>query len=206
MLKTEFVPAADPTEPRLLIALHGLGDSLAGYRWLPQVLQLPWLSYLLVNAPDPYYGGFAWYDLDGDPAAGITRSRKLLVELLDGLREKGFPPERIVLLGFSQGCLMSIEIGARYPHRLAGIVGISGYVHEPEKLVRELSPVAKQQRFLITHGTLDPLIPIEHVRPKMELLKRAGLHIDWREFEKPHTITEPELPIVRDFVRAALTP
>jgi len=47
---------------------------------------------------------------------------------------------------------MTIEMGARYPHLFAGLVGISGYVFEPERLVKELSPVAKQQRFLITHG------------------------------------------------------
>ena len=79
---------------------------------------------------------------------------------------------------------MSLEIGARYPHRLAGIVGISGYVHEPEKLALELSPQAREQRFLMTHGTQDPLIPIEQVRPQIELLTRAGLRIQWREFAK----------------------
>ena len=36
-----------------MIVLHGLGDSMEGYRWLPEALQLPWLNYLLVNAPDP---------------------------------------------------------------------------------------------------------------------------------------------------------
>ena len=86
MLHTELIPATQETEPRLMIVLHGLGDSLEGYRWLPQALGLPWLSYLLVNAPDPYFGGFSWYDIDGDPSAGIERSRELLFDLLDELR------------------------------------------------------------------------------------------------------------------------
>ena len=97
---------------------------------------------------------------------------------------------------------MAIEIGARYPHRLAGIVGVSGYVHQPERLARELSPQARQQRFLITHGTDDPLIPIGQARPQMDLLRKAGLRIDWREFAKQHTIEgEVELSVVRDFVQ-----
>jgi phospholipase/carboxylesterase len=201
MLETELIPAQQEIEPRLMIVLHGLGDSMEGYRWLPQALRLPWLSYLLVNAPDPYYTGFSWYDLDGDPGPGIERSRKLLFELLDRVRGEGFPAEKIVVFGFSQGCLMSIEIGARYPHRLAGIVGISGYVHEPERLVRELSPEARQQRFLITHGPYDPLIPIDRVRAQMEMLRQAGLRIDWREFAKAHTIEgELEVSAVRGFV------
>jgi phospholipase/carboxylesterase len=201
MLETELIRASQAIESRLMIVLHGLGDSMEGYRWLPQAMQLPWLSYLLVNAPDPYYSGFAWYDLDGDPGPGITRSRTLLFELLDQARGRGFPSEKMIVFGFSQGGLLAIEMGARYPHRLAGIMCVSGYVHEPERLVREFSPQARQQRFLVTHGTLDPLIPIKQVRPQMEMLRQAGLRIDWREFAKPHTIDgDSELPVLRGFV------
>jgi len=201
MLETDFIRAEKEIEPRLMIVLHGLGDSMDGYRWLPQAMQLPWLSYLLVNAPDRYYGGFAWYELEGDPGLGIQRSRKMLFELLDHVRGEGFPAEKIIVFGFSQGCLMSIEIGARYPHRLAGIVGVSGYVHDLQRLVGELSPQALQQRFLITHGTQDPLIPIEGVRLQMDALRKAGLKIDWREIAKAHTIAgDSELAVLRDFV------
>jgi phospholipase/carboxylesterase len=201
MLETELIRAEEETEPRLMVVLHGLGDSMEGYRWLPEAMRLPWLSYLLVNAPDRYYSGFAWYDLEGHPAPGIERSRKLLFELLDQTVAGGFPAEKIIVFGFSQGCLLAIEAGARYPRRLAGIVGVSGYAHEPERLVAELSPQARQQRFLITHGTHDPLIPIGLVRPQMEILRQAGLKIDWREFAKAHTMAgELELSAVRGFV------
>jgi phospholipase/carboxylesterase len=202
MLDTELIEAREDAGPRLMIVLHGLGDSMEGYRWLPEALRLPWLNYLLVNAPDPYYGGFSWYDLYTDSGPGIARSRNLLSDLLDSMREKQFPTDKTVLLGFSQGCLMSLEIGARYPHRLAGIVGISGYAHEPATLARELSPVARDQRFLLTHGTQDPLIPVDQVRPQIQLLTRAGLKIQWREFAKAHTIAgEQELAVIRDFVQ-----
>jgi phospholipase/carboxylesterase len=97
---------------------------------------------------------------------------------------------------------MSIEVGTRYHRLLAGIVGISGFVHEPEQLIREFSPVARQQRFLITHGVQDPLIPIATARPQIALLRKAGLQIDWREFDKGHTIAgEEELAVIRQFVR-----
>src|SRR5687768_11650122 len=140
MLDTEFIPALSNNSRALWIMLHGLGDSIEGYRWLPQVMRLPWMNYLLVNAPDEYYGGYSWFDFTGVIAPGVERSRKLLFELLEAQRAKGFPADQTILGGFSQGCLMSIEVGLRYPHRLAGIVGISGYICEPEKLVRELSP------------------------------------------------------------------
>ena len=201
MLHAELIPAAEKSR-RLLVMLHGLGDSIEGYRWLPEAMALPWLNYLLVNAPDDYFGGFSWFDLD-DMAPGIQRSRKLLFELLDDLRAKDFPAEQITIGGFSQGCLMAIEAGLRYPHRFAGVAGISGWVFEIEKLLKELSPVARQQRILMTHGTADAMVPIARVRPQIPLLKAAGINVEWREFAKDHTIAgEQELSVLREFVRA----
>ncbi len=202
MLDTEFISA--PTDSRrLMVVLHGLGDSAAGFRWLPGALELPWMNYLLVNAPDPYYGGYAWYDFAGNMAPGVRRSRRLISELLDAQRAKGFPTEETVLSGFSQGCLMTIDAGLHYPHRFAGLVGISGYVFEPEKSAAELSPVARQQRFLVTHGFQDPIVPFLETRKQINLLKTAGLNISWHEFVKAHNIAgEAELAVIRDFIVA----
>jgi phospholipase/carboxylesterase len=201
MLHSELLPAREKNSRRLMIMLHGLGDSIEGYRWLPEAMNLPWLNYLLVNAPDDYYGGYAWFDLN-DIMPGVLRSRSLLFEVLDDLRGRGFPTEQISFGGFSQGSLMAVDVGLRYPHRFAGIVGISGWVCEPEKLAKELSPVARQQRLLLTHGTADPLLPIAQVRPQIPLLKAAGLNVEWCEFDKVHTIIEEEIVLVRDFVSA----
>ena len=202
MLESELIQARELNSRRLLIMLHGLGDSIAGYRWFPPALNLPSLNYLLVNAPDQYYGGYSWYDFIGDMKPGVERSRKLLFELLDSQRKAGFPADQIVLGGFSQGCLMSLDVGLRYPHRLAGIIGISGYVCDPDKLLKELSPVASQQRILMTHGLLDPLIPFAIVREQANLLKSAGLKVEWHEFVKPHTIAgEPEIAVIREFIK-----
>jgi phospholipase/carboxylesterase len=203
MLDYELIPANQRDSKRLMIMLHGLGDSIEGYRWLPEAMSFPWLNYLLVNAPDDYYGGYSWFNFGGDIVPGIERSRKLLFDVLDALRAQGFPTEHTTLGGFSQGCLMSIEVGLRYSHRLAGIVGISGKVGDAEKLVTELSPVAFQQRLLITHGTLDPLLPFAETREDVNVLKAVGLQVEWHEFVKPHTIAgEEELDVIRQFVQA----
>jgi phospholipase/carboxylesterase len=202
-LHHEFIPAPEKNSRRLWIMLHGLGDSIEGYRWLPDAMELPSMNYLLVNAPDEYYGGYSWFDFAGDIVPGVARSRKMLFDLLDAQRAEGFPAEQIIFGGFSQGCLMALDVGLRYPHRFAGIVGISGYVCEPERLVKELSPVARQQRLLVTHGTLDPMIPFTRVREQINLLKAAGLKIEFHEFFKAHTIAgEAELDVIRKFVRA----
>ncbi len=203
MLDFELIPAEQCDSRHLMVMLHGLGDSIEGYRWLPEAMGLPWLNHLLVNAPDEYYGGFSWYDFAHDPLPGVARSRELLFALLDTMRAQGFPTEQTTLGGFSQGCLMSLEVGLRYPHRLAGIVGISGYVSQPEKLLTELSPVALQQRLLITHGTLDPIVPFARTREHVNRLKAAGLKVEWHEFVKVHTIAgEVELETIREFVAA----
>jgi phospholipase/carboxylesterase len=203
MLHGEFIPATEKDSRRLLVFLHGLGDSAAGWRWLPDALGLPWLNYLLVNAPDEYYGGYSWFDYPTDIGPGIHRSRKLLFELLDDLRAKNFPAGQITLGGFSQGCLMSLEAGLRYPHRLAGIAGISGWVFEIGNLIRDLTPVARSQRLLVTHGRYDPLLPFAEVQQQVRQLQAAGLDVAWHEFSKEHTIHgEAEIAVIRDFVRA----
>jgi len=203
MLETALIPATENGSHRLMMILHGLGDSIEGFGWLPSALGVPRLNYLLVNAPDPYFGGYSWYDFTGDANIGICRSRALLFELLDRQRENGFPTEQTIVFGFSQGCLMTWEAGLRYPHLFAGLVGISGYVHEPEKILNELSPTARKQRFLITHGIYDTLIPFTEVSGQIKLLQAAGIQIDWHEFPKAHTIAgEQEVSVIRDFICA----
>lgn len=203
MLHSELIPARDRDSRRLMLVLHGLGDSLEGYRWMPSELRLPWLNYLLVNAPDEYFGGFSWYDIYGDSGPGVARSRALLTELLADLPRRGFAVAQTVMFGFSQGCLMTLETGLRHPERFAGLIGISGYLQDVSTLLRELSPVASSQRVLMTHGTEDPLLPIAPVRKQAELLRGAGLNLEWREFAKAHTLAgEEELAVIRKFVEA----
>lgn len=203
MLHYELIPAADTDSRSLLVTLHGMGDSIEGYRWLPQALDLPWMNYLLVNAPDDYFGGFSWFDFYGDPIPGIERSREMVVELLDAQHKAGFPADQVTVFGFSQGCVMALEVGFRYPRRFAGLVGVSGLVPQPEVLLREMPMMAREQRMLFTHGTMDSLIPCGPVRQQVDGLRAAGLNITWREFHKAHSVGgDDEIELVRDFIVA----
>lgn len=203
MLHSELIPATERGSKRLMIMLHGLGDSIEGYRWFPEAMRLPGLNYLLVNAPDEYYGGYSWFDLNTENIApGVIRSRGLLFELLDAQRAKGFPTAQTTLGGFSQGCLMTMEAGLRYPHKFAGLVGISGWVCGSKQVLQELTPLARGQRFLVTHGTFDPVVAFERTRRQVTDLQAAGLNIEWHAFAKPHTIAgEEEMRVIREFVR-----
>ena len=203
MLRTELISSTKTESKWLMIVLHGLGDSIEGYRWLPSALDLPWLNYLLVNAPDDYHGGFSWYDINEDPDPGVKRSRSALVELLESQRESGYPTKQIFLFGFSQGCLMTMEIAMRYKHRLAGCIGISGYIHQPDIALNELTEVSREQEILFTYGTFDPIIPVEKVKGQLHQLSVDGnLQIESHEFAKEHTIAGvEELSLIRDFIR-----
>ncbi|MDI9400351.1 MAG: alpha/beta hydrolase [Limisphaerales bacterium] len=202
MLETRLIPAKEEKSKWLMFVMHGLGDSMNGYSWMPSEMQLPWMNYLLINAPDEYYGGYSWFDLYGEPAPGIDRSRKLLTQLLDQKCNEGFSPENIYLFGFSQGCLMTLETGLCYPQKLAGLIGISGFIHDLEGLINRAASTARQQRLLVTHGTYDPLLPFSTVKNQIQKLKELGYDIQWHEFQKEHTIAgEEELRVIREFTQ-----
>lgn len=202
-LNCHWIHAEQPNSNRVLLMMHGLGDSHEGYLWLPDALQFPWLHYALPDAPDAYYGGYSWFDIFHDPVPGVRRSYAWLKELLEELHARGFPPDQMIVGGFSQGGLMALEVALRYPRRLAGILCISGAICDPETLLREQSPAARQQRILVTHGRYDEILPFEVTRRQIDQLQRAGIPITWVELEKTHTIAgETELRLIRDFIRS----
>lgn len=200
-----YLPARAPgPRERVLVVLHGLGDSLNGYRFLPDALRIPELSFLLVNAPDAYYDGYSWYDYRGDMRPGVTRSRDLLLALLDELQDQGVEARDIFLFGFSQGCLMVTDVALRAPVVLGGVVGVSGYVAFPEQYPDALSPVARDQKILITHGRLDPVVPFEPAARQFRQLRDLGLDLDLVVYDKEHTMLMEELNTISDWLRARI--
>lgn len=201
-LQTWTIPAKK-AEEKLVVTLHGLGDSSAGYTWLPQEMRQDHFSYLLVDAPDPYFTGYSWFDLFQNPSPGVLRSRKLLTDLLAELETEGWASTDIFLFGFSQGALMSMETAIRYPHKLAGIIAICGFLFSIDEMPGVFSSVAKEQKFLVTHGQQDPVVPIDLTRPQIQRLQSMGLAIDWQEYPKVHTIDlGAEMQKIREFMTA----
>lgn len=216
MLKTalfqhKYIAARSPgASEKVLVVLHGLGDSLNGFTWMPQELRLDSLSYLLVNAPDDYYGGFSWFDFtaggaDMGPAiAGIERSRKLILGLLGELMEQGVKSNDILLFGFSQGCLMALDAGLRADVVLGGVCGVSGWLAFAEEYPAAFSAVAPQQEFLVTHGLRDPLLPFRRSQAQMTRLKALGIRVEFRQYDKDHTILPEELKDIRTWLATRL--
>jgi phospholipase/carboxylesterase len=189
----------------LVVVLHGRGDSSEGFTWLQEALSIDSLNFLLLDAPERYYTGFSWYDLPPNQLPGILRSRKLLKDVFAETQLNGYPAEQTFLFGFSQGCLLTLEFGARHSQRLAGYVGISGYTHDTEALLRDLNPAVNQGDWLITHGLWDEMLPVEATREQVRILADRGFRLDYREYAKAHTVDfERELPDIRTWILARM--
>jgi phospholipase/carboxylesterase len=177
-------PAASGTADSLVIFLHGYGadgNDLIGLAE-PLAPHLPNTRFLAPNAPERCPGnpmGFQWFPipwLDGSPEAvakaSAARSFRLLDDWLDAVAAEGIGPERTVLVGFSQGTMMALHVGLRRAAPLAGIVGFSGRLLEPERLAEE---VTSRPPVLLVHGDEDPVVPFASLQAASEALTAAGV-------------------------------
>ena len=106
------------------------------------------------------------------------------------------PLESTVLLGFSQGGAMALDVGSNLP--LAGIVACSGYPHEGWQ------PAVVQAPVLLSHGREDPVVPFAASEEVQRRLQEAGAAAELLAFEGGHTIEASVLPQISDFVRQQL--
>lgn len=204
-LTYEFWPAQNTESRKLLVVLHGRGDSKEGYYWLPEALNIDDFNYLFLDGPDVYGTGRSWYGLLPE-RQGIPRSRDLLTELLQKIQSDcGLKPGEIYLFGFSQGCLMSLDVALRLNVTLGGIVGVSGSVAYLDQYPTALGSAARAQRFLITHGYGDDVTPLEPTQKGIETLRRQGVAIDFRVYDKAHNFDEiDELPDIEAYFNRLL--
>ena len=172
---------------------------------MPQAFGFDDLDYLMLNAPDEYFGGRSWYDLPPDQEPGVLRSRGLLDALFAELTAQGWDPADIGLFGFSQGCLMTLEWGARSELALGAYVGVSGYVLDPATLLAERNPDCATAPWLITHGRQDEALPYETTRQQLAALAEGGFALRFETYDKGHTIDpRDELPLLRSFLAERL--
>jgi phospholipase/carboxylesterase len=138
------------------------------------------------------------------PASRPTRdhflaSYELLCEFLDAL-----PYERVVLGGFSQGCVMAyaLAFGKGRP-RPAALLALSGFVPRVEGFELDLTPPFPP--IVVAHGAYDPVIPVQFGREARDLLTGAGADVDYRESPIEHWIDPQVVPLLREVVAGAAT-
>ena len=199
-LNNIFIPSQVPSK-KLMIILHGRGDSSDGFTFLPEYLNIDDMNYLLLDAPFEYYGGFSWYDLPPHQLEDITYSRNILTEVLDTLFEEEFNAHESFLFGFSQGSLLTFEFGARYKKVLAGYIAVSGYIYDANKLLQEMNQNVKDSNWVCTHGTYDEVLTYNTSREQVEVLQNGGFDIAFKSYAKDHTIAEDELVMLAEWVK-----
>ena len=180
-----------------LVLLHGWGADADDLLDLGPLLVGPEVSVVALRAPEPHpYGtGRQWYGLqpiDWSQLPSARAALKLRLEELAG----SVPLARTVLLGFSQGGAMALDVGSSLP--LAGIVACSGYPHEGWHPGAAVAPV------LLSHGREDPVVPFAASKAAQERLIAAGNSAELLAFDGGHTIDAAVLPQIRAFVRQQL--
>ncbi|HQR74742.1 MAG TPA: serine esterase [Sulfurovum sp.] len=198
-----FITSKVPSK-KLMIILHGRGDTAAGFSFLPPYLDIDEMNYILLDAPNDFLDGYSWYDLPPNQHAGILHSRDILTQTLDILFEEQFDAGESFLFGFSQGSLLVFEFGARYHKVLAGYIGISGYIYEAHTLLEEMNPEVKKARWLCTHGREDELLPYDVSKAQVDILQKGGFDVEFIPYNKSHTMADDELRMLEAWIKAGL--
>jgi len=200
-LNNIFIPSKVPSK-KLMIILHGRGDSSRGFTFLPPYLNIDEMNYLLLDAPYYYYGGFSWYDLPPNQLEGIAHSSAILADILDSLFEEEFNAHESFLFGFSQGSLLTFEFGARYEKVLAGYIAVSGYIYDANNLLEEMNQELKSSNWLCTHGTYDGVLPFITSKEQVETLQNGGFDITFKSYDKDHNVAEDELMMIKEWIKS----
>jgi phospholipase/carboxylesterase len=180
----------------LLVLLHGYGSNEEDL--FSFAAQLP-DEYIIVSARAPYslppYGN-AWYAITFDNDMNkfsddvqAVQSRDLIVKFIDELVE-AYPvdKEKITLIGFSQGAILSYAVALTYPQHINRVAALSGYLNMDivgkDIHTKDLSKL----KFFISHGTVDQVIPVEWARKAPEFLKALGLQEEYHEYPVGHGV------------------
>jgi phospholipase/carboxylesterase len=149
-------------------------------------------------------GGAHWYALGGIPTPDPSTFWPTFETASTFLDDFPAPLERVVLGGFSQGAVMSwaLALGRGHERRPAAIVAMSGFMPRVEGLELDTSELGGYPIW-VSHGSVDPIIPVEFGREAASIAQAAGAAVTWRETPVPHTIDPRLLPELREFVRAA---
>jgi len=208
-----------PNPTAAVIWLHGLGAD--GNDFVPIIPELnlagcPGIRFVFPSAPSmpvTLNGGYvmpAWYDIvgrslvDQEDATGIQKSAVSIVQLIEREANRGIAYKNIVLAGFSQGCAMVLHIGLRFPHQLAGIIALSGYLPLASTLPVERGPANQNTPIFMAHGEYDPVVALDRAQASHTLLKNMGYSVEWNEYPMEHSVNREELIDISRFLQQVL--
>ena len=185
-----------------MIMVHGRGASADDILSLSQEFPDPDVAFLA-----PQAAGHEWYPLSflsplesNEP--GISSGMAVLKGIDDRVTDAGIPPERIILLGFSQGACLVLEYAARHTRRFGGVAGLSGGLIGPDGTPREYGGSLEGTPIFLGCSVHDPHIPESRVRLTHEVLRALGAVVTMRLYPEPgHSVNEDEVEFVRGMLR-----
>lgn len=216
-------PSAAPTAT--LIVLHGLGTT--GRDFAPLVSELDLsaagpVRFVFPDAPPRSVGVTggepmrAWYDprpVAADTGAvstqdeeGLRASCEVVQALIDREASRGVPPGHVVLLGFSQGAVMTLMAGLRAPERLAGLVVLSGYLPLSITTEAEASAANRDVPIFMAHGRQDPVLLPQRAESSRDKLLRMGYDIAWHDYPMGHEVCPREIQDLNGWLSVLLAP
>jgi predicted esterase len=133
---------------------------------------------------------------------GLSSGLQLLGEIVHTLGSEGIAPERIVLMGFSQGACLSQEFAARHARRYHAIVGLSGGLIGPPGTPRAYAGTLEGTPVFLGCSDIDPHIPVERVHESAEVFRGMTAAVDERIYPgMGHTVNADEINTVRALLR-----
>ena len=198
-------PRADGSAPTV-IALHGRGSNEADLIGLAPYLdrRLLWIS---PRAPLDLMGGYEWYRLKdiGDPDQATFDAAVETLDRFVAEAAAAYPVDRqrLFLLGFSQGSMMSYSFALAQPGRVAGVIAQSGYIPLTPGLKVDTDAL-KGKPFILTHGTYDPIIPVQWGREARDYLTQAGADVEYHEFPMGHNVSDQSIAAIGAWVERRL--
>lgn len=208
-----------PQPSAAVIWLHGLGADGNDFAGLVPELDLsgcPAIRFIFPHAPAipvTVNGGYvmpAWYDIfganlvDRQDAAGIRASAQAVAALIEREMARGIPAHRIVLAGFSQGCAMALHTGLRFPHTLAGIMALSGYLPLADQFAAERTAANAHTPIFMAHGSQDPVVAPARGEASRDLLASLGYPVQWHSYPMPHSLHPREVADIAIFLKQVL--
>ncbi|KAF9286815.1 hypothetical protein BGZ88_008881 [Linnemannia elongata] len=197
---TAVVHDATTKHTATVIFLHGFGDSGAG--WAPVGEQLsdyvPHVKFIFPNAPAlpiTANGGMrspAWYDIKSlstiqheQDEQGLLRSRQQVMELVrEEVDKNKIPANRIVLGGFSQGCVLSLLVALTSEYKFAGVTALSGYVPLHTKIMTMVSDANRKTPIFWGHGDADQVVKYKYGEQSVEFLKENKYSVRFRTYPR----------------------
>ena len=211
--------ATGPQPTHSVIWLHGLGAD--GHDFAPIVPELQLPASLAVRFVFPHAtiqpvtinGGMAmrsWYDIltpnlvKREDETGIRISEQAIQVLIARENARGIPSSRIVLAGFSQGCAMTLHTGIRFKEKLAGLMGLSGYLPLIDMAAQEREPANAATPIFLAHGTHDPVVTLERAEASRAKLVDLGYQVQWHTYPMPHSVCAQEIDDISNFLQNVL--